>query len=67
MFMNFFQHKHLFDFSNYSEHSKFFDQVNKKVIGKMKDESEGNIIDEFVELKIYPMKNIDGKESDMAK
>ena len=38
------QHKHLFDFSNYSKDSKNFDQTNKKVIGKMKDESEGKII-----------------------
>ena len=49
--------------------SKFFDQANKKVIGKMKDESEGKIIDEFVGLKskMYSMKNIDGKESNTVK
>ena len=65
----FFKHKHLFDFSNYPEDSKFFDHANKKVIGKMKDESEGKIIDEFVGLKskMYSMKNIDGKESNTAK
>ena len=40
-----------------------------KVIGKMKDKSEIEIIDEFVGLKskMYPMKNIDGKESNTAK
>ena len=43
--------KHLFDFSSYPEDSKFFDQANKSVVGKMKDESEGKIIDEFVGLK----------------
>ena len=61
-----FKHKHLFDFSNYS---KFFDQANKKAIAKMKDESEGKIIDEFVGLKskMYFMKNNDGKESNTAK
>ena len=49
MFMkNFFKHKHLLDFNNYPEDSKFFDPTNKIVIGKMKDESEGKIIDEFV-------------------
>ena len=55
---NFFKHKHLFDFSNYPKDSKFFDETNKKVIGKMKDEFEGKIIDEFVGLKskIYSMK-----------
>ena len=59
----------MFDFSNYPKDSKFFDQANEKVIGKMKDESEGKIIDEFVGLKskIYSMKNIDGKESNTAK
>ena len=30
---------------------KIFDNANKKVIGKMKDEYGGVIIDEFVELK----------------
>ena len=65
----FFKHKHLFDLSNYPKDSKFFDPVNEKVIGKMKDESEGKIIDEFVGLKskMYSMKNIDGKESNTAK
>ena len=69
VYEEFFKHKHLFDFSNYPKDSKFFDQANKKVIGKMKDESEGKIIDEFVGLKskMYSMKNIDGKESNTAK
>ena len=69
VYEEFFKHKHLFDFSNYPKDSKFFDQANKKVIGKMKDESEGKIIGEFVGLKskMYSMKNIDGKESNMAK
>ena len=45
-----------------------FDQANKNVIGKMKDESEGKIIDEFVgsKSKMYSMKIIDGKESNTA-
>ena len=34
------KHKHLFDFSNYLKDSKLSDETNKKVIGKMKDESE---------------------------
>ena len=41
----------MFDFSNYSKDSKFFNDANKKVIGKMKDEFGGVIIDEFVGLK----------------
>ena len=36
----FFQHKNLFEFSNYPKDSKFFDPTNKKVIGKMKDKKE---------------------------
>ena len=43
--------------------------IQKNLFGKMKDESEGKIIDEFVGLKskMYSMKNIDGKESNTAK
>ena len=64
VYEEFFKQKHLFEISNYPEDSKFFDETNKTVIGKMKDESEGKIIDEVVglESKIYSMKNIDGKE-----
>ena len=39
------------DFSNYPKDSKFFDETNKKVIGKMKDEFGGVIVDKFVWLK----------------
>ena len=48
---DFFKGKDLFDFSNYSKDSKFYDDANKKVIGKMKDEYGGVIIDQFVGLK----------------
>ena len=56
----FFKWKDLFDFSNYSKDSKFYDDVNKKVIGKMKDEYDGVIIDQFVGLKskMYSIKKI---------
>ena len=69
VYEEFFKRKHLFDFSNYPEDSKYFDETNKKVIGKMKDESEGKIIDEFVKLKskMYSMENIYGKECNTAK
>ena len=68
VYKEFFKHKRLFDFSNYPKDSKFFDEINKKVIGKMKDESEGKNSD-FVVLKskMYSMKSIDGKESNTAK
>ena len=47
----------------------FLMRLIKKVISKMKDESEGKIIDEFVRLKskMYSMKNVNGKESNTAK
>ena len=51
VYEEFFQHKHLFNFSNYPKDSTFFDETNKKVIGKIKDESEGKISGEFVRLK----------------
>ena len=69
VYEDFFKHKHLPDFSNYPQNSKFFDEANKNVIGKMKDDSERKIIDEFVGLKskMYSMKNTDGKESNTGK
>ena len=46
-----------------------FNQANKKNYSKIIDESKEKIIDEFVELrsKMHSMKNIDGKESNVAK
>ena len=59
----------MFHFSNYPKDWKFFDETNQKVIGKMKDKSEGKMIGDFVGSKstIHSMKNIDGKESNTAK
>ena len=51
VYEEFFKHKHLFDFRNFPKDSKFSDEANKKVIGKMKDEFGGIIVDEFVGLK----------------
>ena len=47
----------------------FYDLTNKSEIGKMKDESEGKIDDEFVGLKskMYSMKDVDGKENKIGK
>ena len=65
----FYKWKDLFDFSNYSKDSRFYDDTNKKVIGKMKDEYGGVIIDEFIGLKakMYSIKKIDGSESSTVK
>ena len=59
----------MFDFSSYSKDSKFFDNANKNVIGKMKDEYGGVIIDQFIGLKskMHSIKKIDGSESSTAK
>ena len=69
VYEEFFKHKHFFHLCNYPKYSKFFDETNKKVICKMKDKSEGKMIDEFVGIKskMYSMKNIDGKESNTVK
>ena len=58
-----------FDFSNYSKDSKVFNETNKKVIGKMKDEFGGVIVNEFVGLKskMHSIKKLDGKECNTAK
>ena len=69
VYENFFKLKDLFDFINYSKDSKFYDESNKKVIGKMKDEMGGVIIDKFIRLKskMYAIKKIDGRETNTAK
>ena len=61
--------KDLFDFSNYSKGSIFYDESNKKVVGIMKDEYGGNIMDEVIGLKskMYSIKKIGGSESSTAK
>ena len=46
-----FKDKELFDFSGYDKNSVYFDDSNKKKLGKMKDEFNGNKTDEFVGLK----------------
>ena len=69
VYEDFYQDKDLFDFSEYSSNSKFFDPVNKKVIGKMKDQFKGKIMSEFVGLKpkMYSLISIDDKEVTKAK
>ena len=50
VYKEFYKWKDLFDFSNYSKDLTFYD-TNKKVIGKIKDEYSGAIIDQFIGLK----------------
>ena len=69
VYKEFYQWKDLFDFSNYSKDSTFYDDTNKKVIGKMKDEYGGAIIDQFITLKskMYSIKKINRSESSTTK
>ena len=41
----------MFDFSNYSAKSKYYDDLNKLVVGKMKNETASVMIEELVGLK----------------
>ena len=43
--------KNLFDYSEYSEDNEYFFKERKKVIGKIKDETGGVPIVEFVGLR----------------
>ena len=69
VYKDFYKWKDLFDFSNYSKDSTFYDDTNKNVIGKMKDEYGGAIIDQFIGLKskMYSIKKINGRESSTTK
>ena len=51
VYEDFSSNKEMFEFSNYSTKSKYYENSNKLVIGKMKDETEGAAIEEFVRMK----------------
>ena len=69
VYKDFYKWKDLFEFSNYSRDSTFYDDTNKKVIGKIKDEYGGAIIDQFtgLKLKMYSIKKINSSESSTTK
>ena len=48
IYEDFSSNKEMFGFSNYSTKSKYYDNSNKLEIGKMKDETVGIAIEEFV-------------------
>ena len=66
LYEDFYADKWLFDFSGYGKESPFYNDENKKVIGKMKDELNKEIIEEFVGLRanIYSLKT---KKEEMTK
>ena len=69
VYKDFWADKDKFDFSGYKEASDFYDLKNKKVIGKMKDETAGEPIVEFVGLrsKMYSYVTNDEKGCKTAK
>ena len=69
VYKEFYKWKDLFGFSNHSKDSRFYDDTNKNVIGKMKDEYGGTIIDQFIGLKskMYSIKKCNGSESSTTK
>ena len=50
-YQDFSNDKEMLDFSNYSTKSKYYDDSNKLVVGKLKDETGGVVIEEFVRIK----------------
>ena len=69
VYEDFYRDKNLIDFRDYPQDSKFFDLLNKKVIGKMKDEFKRKTISKFIGLKskMYSLIAIDGEENKKAK
>ena len=51
LYADFSSDKEIFHFSNYLTKSKSYDNSNKLLNGKLKDETEGAAIEEFVGLK----------------
>ena len=63
------KYKEYYDLSGYDKSHFLYDKTNCKVIGKMKDEMNGKIIEEFVGLrsKLYSIKLADKKEKKVDK
>ena len=66
MYEDFHVYKHLFDFSGYEKEIPFYDNENKKVIGKMKDELNEEISEEFIGLRarMYSLKAKEKKKEE---
>ena len=66
VYEDFSSNKEKFDFSNYSTKSKYYDNSNKLVIRKMKDETWGVVVEEFLKPKMYSFL-VDNSEHKKAK
>ena len=68
LYADMYQDRHMYDTSNYDKNNALYSVKNMKVIGKMKDETKGVPIKEFVGLrpKMYSM-TYDCKEKKTAK
>ena len=70
-YKDFYVDKHLFDFSGYKKKIPLYHDKNKKVISKMKDELNGEIIEEYVSLRakmhLKKMKKAKGVKKNMMK
>ena len=66
---DFYNDKELYDLSIYPEDSKYYVKANNVIAGKMKDETHGLSIKDFVGLKckIYTFITEDNRESEKAK
>ena len=51
IYADMFEEADQYDFSGYSEKHELYNPVNKKVIGKMKDECNGKIMTEFIGIR----------------
>ena len=69
IYKDFWFDKEKFDFSGYNVESEFHDSTNKKIVGKMKDETAGLPIIEFIGLrsKMYSYVKDDEKSCKRAK
>ena len=69
VYEDFSKDKKMCDFSNYSAKSKYYDDSNKLVLGKMKDETAGAVMEEFTGLKpkIHSFLEDDSSEHKKAK
>ena len=69
VYVGFYEDKNLFDFGDYPRDSKVFHPVNKKAIGKMKNEFKGKVISEFVGLKskMHSLVDVDGEANEKTK